>query len=118
MLRAAHVMLLLGVAVSLTLWATASVDGAYSTPAAVRNILGFTGIALLAATALVSTTAWLPTVAFAVTAVVAGAEAGVPHSWAWPIRPNDDELSWTVAVALLVVGAAALLPRGPRHALP
>lgn len=117
LLRAAHLLLLLTVGLLTTIVGSLHLHGGpISGPAAVRNYLGLTGLALLSAAAAGSAMAWPAPVALAIAAVTVGASQGIPHAWAVPIQPDHDRAAASAALIALVLGAVLVVLRGPRDA--
>jgi uncharacterized membrane protein YoaK (UPF0700 family) len=80
-----------------------------------RNLLGVWGLALMTSTLLRAELVAAPTVAY-----ILGVMIGAPHEggrftawWAWHIEPGWTGVSWFVAVALCLCGAALYARRGP-----
>lgn len=114
-LRAAHLALILAVTIAATALGSAGLAGDISAPAAIRNLLGFTGLALLAAALLGANLAWTAPVALGLAALTAGAAGGKPYAWAWPIHYNNDSAAALTAAFLFILGALALVYRGARE---
>lgn len=113
-MRALVLVIMITVSIIVAIWSTSSLDGHYTTSAALRNTVGFTGIALVSASALGATTSWLPTVAFGTASVTVGFKVGVAQNWAWPVHGGDDIFSWAVSATLLLLGLTVGIVRGPR----
>jgi hypothetical protein len=78
--------------------------------AAVRNLVGFAGLVLVASDAVhEGLVGALPT-AYALAATALG-QTRNPAWWAWFLRPADDPLSWVLAVGAGCGGLLALLRR-------
>lgn len=114
--RAGHTAAPTTVSAARTTLVTANLHDALTTAAAVRNLLGFTGLALLSATVLGGAQAWLLPAAMALPSMVVGASGGVPHAWAWPLDDNYDVSAGLIGVLLFAVGGAAVALRGTRDA--
>ena len=84
----------------------------------VRNLAGLTGLAFVAARLLGGRLSWTLPVAFAAIAPFAGRDgpSGGLSWWAWINQPAAHLPSLLIALALLVVGLAAICPSGPRRA--
>ena len=114
-LRAGHLLVVLTVGLLTTAAGSAHLQSAPITgPAAVRNYVGLTGLALMSAAVLGSSLAWPAPVAFALAAATVGADHGAARTWALPIHPDKDSYALLAAVVTLGVGAALIALRGPR----
>ena len=116
LLRAGHLSGLLGVAIlALALaalpWGVA--DGGWLL---VRNLAGFTGLALLTARVLGSGLSWAVPLGYAVLALLA-AEAEQRPAWAWAARAATDRAAAVIAAALLLAGLALIARFGARDRL-
>ncbi len=107
-LRLAHLAAVLLIASAATLWGSSGLTDEFGSPAALRNLAGFTGLALISAAIFGGATAWALPVAMGVTVLTAGASEGRPHTWAWPIHPNTDSTALIAASVLLLLGTIAL----------
>lgn len=108
LLRAAHLSAMLitaGVAALIGSW---GLSGPLTEPGALRNLLGFAGLAYLAAATTTGGLAWVLPVAFATVALSAGTSEGRPRGWAWPLQPDGDVGSWVQALATLCLGFVLL----------
>jgi hypothetical protein len=91
-------------------------DQAGALPAAmVRNVLGFTGLALLAALAAGARLSWTLPLGYALISW------RLPHTtspavriWHWPELPSHNLLAWAAALTLAAAGAALLTIQGPK----
>lgn len=105
MLRAGHPMgllLIAGLALALagTWWNVP--DGAWIL---VRNLAGFTGLALLTARVLGSGLSWVIPLGYAVLSLLTP-PAGDAPAWAWVVRAATDREAAVIAFALLLAGLA------------
>lgn len=115
-LRVTHLTALIALGLVTTDVGSSTLAGDLSGPAAVRNFIGFTGLALISAVLLGASLAWPLPLALAIAAVSVGAPAGnPPRAWAWPIHSNDDATPFATALALFVLGAIALAVLGTRE---
>jgi hypothetical protein len=99
-------------------FALAAVTGttAIGTAGILRNLAGFTGIALITAALLGGAHSWTAPLAY--TLLCGGAiDEQSSSEWTWPTLPAGDRNAALVAVALLVVGIAAVTFAGPRDRL-
>lgn len=83
--------------------------------AAVRNLLGYVGMALIVTVVIDGTRAWIAPAAYGLTTTILAHSAGgqsVPL-WAWPNRPDYDPSAWLIAAALAIAGVALLAEYGP-----
>jgi hypothetical protein len=81
-----------------------------------RNVIGITGIGLLAAPFTGGLLAWLPPVAY-----LGFAEYALNAAWrnpgTWPVRPPADRGAWICAALVFAVGLVAFTLRGARTSL-
>lgn len=116
----AHLAVASALAAGACWWAAAPLPGPIASDSALRNFLGFLGLALLGNTLLGPALAWVPPVVVAVLALAAGSKDGGPRPLAWPIQYDHDALSMVVALILLLSGLMVALHRGsvsPRNVL-
>lgn len=116
--------------------ATVGWESDYAGWTLIRNLLGFTGLTLLAARLLGSRLSWLAPFAFYTLAVFTGrveasreetdsvfgrimgeVPAGEWERWAGSMRPSTDYLSWIIALTLLTCGLVWFCFRGVRESL-
>lgn len=116
-LRATHLTAMLLIAVIVTTVSSTALAGDISAPAALRNLIGFTGLALISATILGGNLAWPLPIGVALATLTAGASQGRPRTWAWPIHHNQDASALLVATLLLVLGGALVISYGTREPL-
>ena len=81
-----------------------------------RNVIGITGIGLLASPVTGGLLAWIPPLGYLGFAEYALNEAW-HNPWTWPVRPPADRGAWICAVLVFVVGLAAVTFRGARTSL-
>jgi hypothetical protein len=81
-----------------------------------RNVIGITGIGLLASLVTGGLLAWIPPLAYLGFAEYALTEAW-RNPWTWPVRPPADRGAWICAVLVFAVGLAAVTFRGARTSL-
>ena len=81
-----------------------------------RNVMGFTGIGLLASLATGGLLAWIPPVAYLGFAEFA-LNAAWRSPWTWPVRPPADRGAWICAAGVFAVGLVAVTVRGARTSL-
>lgn len=86
----------------------------FSLVAGLRNLAGFTALALISAGLLGGRLAWLLPGSVAITAVLLGNPQGSGFPWDWPVRPDNDFNAFAVAVVLTI---CAIIPviRGTRE---
>ncbi|MEW1545245.1 hypothetical protein [Streptomyces tsukubensis] len=112
--RLLHLLGLTGLAAGAFALAVTGSPEVYGSPAAIRNLLGCTGITLLTAVVAGAGVGWLPTVSYGALAYLLLQDpASGPAGWA--VRPGPEAGPWTVAVVLYAAGAAAWLWRGARR---
>jgi hypothetical protein len=102
------------------LWAVIaqpSLPGSPGDVAAARNVLGFTGLGLLASGVVGARLSWvLPVgVAIAVLSLAGGASPGV---LVWPIARDGNAVAAAVALTCFAAGAVLVVLRGTREAAP
>lgn len=113
-LRGLHVLVLVLVASLATLaTTTAAVGSTLTRVSAERNLLGLTGLALLAGTVAGASMSWLLPFALAVATVAVGGTALYP--WGWLSRPDGDTAAFATAISLLILGATSLTLKGARE---
>jgi len=81
-----------------------------------RNVIGITGIGLLASPVTGGLLAWIPQLGYLGFAEYALNEAW-RNPWTWPVRPPADRGAWICAVLVFAVGLAAVTFRGARTSL-
>ncbi len=106
-LRLGHLTGLLGIAalvlaLAATWWSVP--HGAWTL---VRNLAGFSGLALLTARVLGSGLSWVAPLGYAVLALVAP-QAGQIPAWAWAVRAASDQEAALIAAVLLLAGLAVV----------
>jgi len=125
LLRFGHLTILLIWALLTLTLTTITWNSDYAGWVLVRNVLGFTGLTLVAARLIGSHLSWMVPFTYYAAAVFAGRSeftegsgsdvftrilgevpVGEWERWAWPMRPNTDYLSWICALALLILGLA------------
>ena len=92
----------------------ASLDGGVLVLA--RNVIGITGIGLLASLVTGGLLAWIVPMAYVAFAEYALIEAW-RNPWTWPVRPPDDRGAWICAAVVFAAGLAAFTLRGARARL-
>lgn len=101
-----------GAAIALQGWPVAEVEGI-----AVRNILGMTGLALIAARAVDPRLSWIAPLAWTCVAIITGwiarPESGIA-GWVWSALEAEALSSWLIAGGLAVAGVAIVALLGPR----
>jgi hypothetical protein len=81
-----------------------------------RNVIGVTGIGLLAALVTGGLLAWIAPLGYVGFAEYALNEAW-RNPWTWPVRPPADRGAWICAALVFAVGLAAVTFRGARTSL-
>lgn len=81
--------------------------------AALRNLAGFLGVALISSWAFNLATAALPPTIWVIAALM-GLRAGDPLITAWQLEPGDKPSSWLTPISLLFLGAIAYLKHSDR----
>jgi hypothetical protein len=85
-------------------------------PVLARNVIGITGIGLLASLVTGGLLTWIPPLAYLGFAEYALNQAW-RNPWTWPVRPPADRGAWICAVLVFAVGLAAFTFRGARTSL-
>ncbi len=98
-----------------TIGMTQHLNGPIGMTAAVRNLAGFTGLALVSAALVGARLSWLLPVASAMTAMTIGSPVNTGFAWDWPVRVDHDYSASVTAFILLVAGAIAIFRGGPRE---
>jgi hypothetical protein len=81
--------------------------------AAIRNLAGFTGLALLTATLISAPLSWITPLAYAI--YCSGpVDIGAVNLWSWPALPSGNHAATLIAASLLVAGVACLTRSGTR----
>jgi len=114
-LRLATVLALAGAAVGALAAAATSAHLASGSLGLLRDVGGFTGIALLTSAVLGGGLAWIGPVAYLGVSVAALAGRWTTP-WAWPARPPQDRGAAICAAAVFVAGVAVVVARGARGA--
>jgi hypothetical protein len=81
-----------------------------------RNVIGITGIGLLASLVTGGLLAWIPPLGYVGFAEYALTNAW-RNPWTWPVRPPADRGAWICAVLVFAAGLAAVTLRGARTSL-
>jgi hypothetical protein len=112
--RLAHALILCAIGVACLVPAMDSGFDSYGSVAALRNILGYTGLAFLCASLAGGGLSWVLPLAYALPVPLLGVDQY--HNvlwWAWPLQPANSYLSWMWALAFFVVGLSAYVARAP-----
>ncbi len=81
-----------------------------------RNVIGITGIGLLASLVTGGLLAWIPQLGYVAFAEYALTELW-RNPWTWPVRPPTDRGAWICAALVFAVGLLAFTVRGARTRL-
>ncbi len=95
---------LLGASMAATSFAAGNLTGGYSAAAAVRNLVGFVGMALVGAVLVGALLAWVLPLLYATISVVGGEQGGNVQAWAWPALPDGHPGATGQALLWLVLG--------------
>lgn len=112
-LRLSQLLLLTSTAVSAIALAGLTTTYAISGSALLRNLAGFSGLALLAAAVLGAHLAWAVPLGYV---VYCGGELDLHHSnlWIWPTLSASDHAAGLIALALLTAGLVTVSLAGAR----
>jgi len=112
-LRVTHLLTLTGTALAATAVAALITTYGVSGAAMLRNLAGFTGIALLTAGLLGAHLAWTVPLGYV---LYCGGELDlhVGNLWTWPTRPGSDRAALAIALTLLAAGVALVSLTGAR----
>jgi len=88
-------------------------DGAWTL---VRNLAGFTGLALLTARVLGAGLSWVVPLGYAILSFLAPRPGERSSPWAWPALAATDHMAALIALALLLAGLALVALSGARDA--
>ncbi len=123
-LRAVYLLALVCTAVILSIWLllgwVARQEDANLVAVALRNLLGLTGMALLAGRVLDARLTWLFPVCWSILVVLLAirqaAEPGVWDlaSWVWSGQPHSSTTSFLIALSLFLLGVGTFLHCGPK----
>jgi len=116
LLRLAVSLALAGAAVGALAAGSASAHLAYGAVGMLRDVAGFTGIALLTAAVLGGGLAWIGPIAYlAVTLPALTGHWATP--WIWPARPPHDRGAAICAALVFAAGVAVIMVRGARDSV-
>jgi hypothetical protein len=87
---------------------TTGLDGPVGSFAAVRNFIGFLGLALLSGFLFGGRMAWLLPVVTTLPATTIGNPTGDGPPWDWPVRIDDNFPAFVVSIILVLSGLATL----------
>jgi hypothetical protein len=79
----------------------------------IRNLAGFTGLALLTARVLGGGLSWVTPLGYAVLSLLA-VQSGPASHWAWPVYAGADREAAVIAAALLLLGLGVSTHAGAR----
>ena len=113
-LRLTHVAILIATAAATTTAAGWTASYAISPPAIIRNLAGFTGIALLTAAVLGAHLAWTMPLGYI---IYCGAQLDAQDYSlrSWPILPATNHAATAIAVGLLIAGITTATITGARN---
>jgi len=111
--RLGHVLGLVVLAALVLLPLTTFPDMVVSAPAGIRNLVGYTGLGLVASWFTAGRWAWVPPVVYGLGALTVEGAARSGHPFFWPTRPNDNLTAWLIGVALFGLGLMACAVRRP-----
>jgi hypothetical protein len=116
LLRLGAVLALTGVAIGLLQLAVTGASLNDGILVLARNVIGITGIGLLASIVTGGLLAWILPLGYVGFAEYALAEAW-RNPWTWPVRPPTDRGAWICACVVFAVGLLAFALRGARTRL-
>ncbi len=115
-LRGGHLLALVAVAaaaLALAVLRWGVPDGGWTL---VRNLAGFTGLALFTARILGAGLSWVIPLGYAILSFLAPRPGERPSPWAWPALAATDHMAALIALALLLAGLAVVALSGARDA--
>lgn len=113
--RLAHALILCAIGAAFLVPAMDSGHSSYGALAALRNILGYTGLAYLCASVAGGELSWMLPLAYALPAPLFGVnEDRSIASWAWSLQPAGSYTSWVWALVFIVIGIGAFVAHAPR----
>jgi hypothetical protein len=112
-LRLTHLLTLTATATATLAFAAGTATYGISAAAMLRNLTGFTGIALLTAAFLGAHLSWTIPLGYV---MYCGAELDqqVSNLWTWPTQPTSNHTATAIAAALLIAGITAVSFTGAR----
>lgn len=114
--RLTHALALCTIGIVFLVPAMDSGYSSYGATAALRNILGYTGLAYLCASLAGGGLSWLLPLVYALPVPLFGVnEYGEVASWAWPLQPAGSYVSWAWALAFIIIGVGAFTGHSPRR---
>jgi hypothetical protein len=114
--RAVSLGLVLGWAIVWTVLAQPAVPGSLGDAAAVRNLLGFVGIALGTGAAIGGRLAWVGPLVTAITVLSLGSSVtGSNVLLVWPLAPDSNVAAWSAALLLFLAGTVLVVVKGTRE---
>lgn len=115
-LRAGLVLCLTALAAAVLALTLPSLPPPVGTAAAVRNLVGLTGVGLLGARVLGGRLAWLLPCSLVIAVVsLAGGVEDTSTLVVWLLRADGDRGAWALATVLLAAGLVAVTPVGTRE---
>jgi hypothetical protein len=112
-LRLTHLLTLTATAIAALALAAGTADYADTTGALLRNLAGFTGIALLTAALLGAHLAWTTTLGYVIYCC-GQLDVQVTNLWTWPTQPFGSHTATLIALTLLTAGLTAVTFTGAR----
>ena len=112
--RSAHLLVTIVPAIPGTILLNSVLAGPFGVMSGVRNLIGFTGLALLSAQLIEGRLCWLFPCGWSTAALTLGDPRSTLPAWDWPVRYDDDFGAFVVAVLLLLSGAWTIV-RGTRE---
>ena len=110
-LRLTHLAILTATATATVAVAAWTASYGIGAPAILRNLAGFTGIALITAGFLGAHHAWTAPLAYVI--YCGGAlDTQAYHLWSWPILPAGNHAATAIAVSLLIAGITLITITG------
>lgn len=118
--RGTFALLLVALAIGAAVVAVQGWTGTDVERVVMRNVIGLSGLALLATRFIDARLSWIAPLAWMCVAIIAGwiarPETGIA-AWVWSARDAGAMSSWLIAGGLLIAGVTVVAVRGPRDVL-
>jgi hypothetical protein len=111
--RVGHVLALVFLAALVLLPLSSFPEMVLSSPAGIRNLVGYTGLGLVTAWFTTGRWAWVAPFVYGLGALTVEGAARTGHLFFWPTRPDGSAIAWGIAVVLFGLGLVACAVRRP-----